>query len=879
MVRRFQSIHGSLVGSFGRRALAAPFIYSIALAVQAQSGNFDRTVTVDISSEPLAAALIDFSKQTGIQVITAGSSVKGLSTHGVHGEMPASSALRHLLEGTSLGFHALGPNTVGIDTTTAKPTNGDGAQPGSAGQSPTATQSDTRGGPPTSPPATAGVQSATSTDMAEILVTARKQSESIIDVPESISVLSGEDLTRMEVQSFTDYASKIPDLSFSYGTGSLGFADSRTVAIRGISGAGTTAIYIDDTPVDEAMDPRVLDIARIEVLKGPQGTLFGEGSLGGAVRLISQQPSFTGNALSYTAAGGTTSHGGSADYDASAIANVVPVDDVVALRAVAFVTHDAGFITRNYPLPNGEAGSSDNQGAKLSFGGSLTALIKINDRFDVTARLLTQNQDNYGLPVAYAPLPDFSVVSLDMDRAVNLQEYANEHWVMPSLQLNYRGDGWDLVSATSYLQRSVTETEDDTEGTVTASQNFFGYTPQPVVEPWYQSFKTQHLTEEIRSSFTGHSYLNGTVGAYYSEVTATNIIGPYEMPGLTAAGLFPTDLGWYSWIKNSTDERALFGEAYISPVESTTLTLGARQYWLHQQYQFYANGLFNGGSSQADTPNGQSGVSPKAAIEYKLDRDASVYASASKGFRAGGGTTPLPPFCAGDLAAIGLNTTTAEKYTSDTVWNYEIGSKMQVLDRRLLLTGALYQVNWTDIQQPVFLPNCGFTFTTNAGAARSRGAEFEMSGQLVSGLTARLGVGYDDAIITEQGRSNEAPGSPVREVPKTTATVSLEYSHPLTSEITGIVSGDSSYIGSSISAINSPTAPLVRPSYSILNLRFGLERGRDELSLFAKNVTNSKANLGDINPIGYVRYQDDVVLPRVAVLQPLTIGIRYRHGF
>jgi len=180
----------------------------------------------------------------------------------------------------------------------------------------------------------------------------------------------------------------------------------------------------------------------------------------------------------------------------------------------------------------------------------------------------------------------------------------------------------------------------------------------------------------------------------------------------------------------------------------------------------------------------------------------------------------------------------------------------------------------------VFLPTCGFTFTTNAGAARSRGAEVELAGQIFPGLDVRAGVGYDNARITEQGRSSALPGSFVHEVPELTATAAATYTQPLTAAIDGFVSTDFSHVGSSTSAISSFSSPLVRPAYNILNLRIGARRNHDELSLYATNVTDARANLGDINPIGYVRYQDDgAILPRVAVLRPFTMGLRFEHGF
>jgi iron complex outermembrane receptor protein len=823
----------------------------------AQADVLSTTASFDIPHQSLPTALVAFSKQSGVQVITTGASVAAYKTAGISGRMAVSEGLQALLKGTPLGFHVLGPHTIGVDSKPEPPKH------------PSSQPEHDFAAPPRAIP------EAQTTEVQEIVVTSRKQKESIIDVPESISVLSNEALTHLGVRSFSDYAAKIPDLSFSYGTGSLGFANSRAIAIRGISGAGTTAIYVDETPVDEAMDPRVLDTERLEVLKGPQGTLFGEGSLGGAVRIVPRKPQLGETDVGYSASAGGTIHGASPNYEANFTGNFSPVDDLVAIRTLGFVSHDAGFVTRSYP-----SGSNDNQGALVSYGGSISALLHFNEQWEVLARVFGQQQQNHGLPVTYAPLPEFEPSSLVMDRTYNIQEYANEHWVMPTVQVNFSGDNWTAVSATSYLDRHVSEAEDATEGTIQASEAFFGYTPEPVEEAWTQSFRTRRLTEELRATVAPGKPLSGTFGVYFSNAHSTNKIGPYLMPGLADSGFFPSNLGWYNDVNSNNRETAIFGELYAQPLDRTTVTLGLRKYWLRQQFNYFADGLFNAGTSQANVPNSQNGVSPKAAIEYKFNHDTSVYTSAAKGFRAGGGTTPLASFCDSDLTAIGLTTESAARYKSDTVWTYEVGAKAQTLDRRVLVTAGLYQINWHDIQQSIFLPTCGYSFTTNAGAARSRGAELEIAGQVLTGLDIRLGVGYDDAKITDQGRSSQPVGSPVHEVPKVTATAAGTYTTSLGANLEGFVSADYSYVGSSLSSISSFYSPLTRPSYSILNLRIGVRRNRDELTMFANNLTDVRANLGDINPVGYVRHDDEGnVLPRVAVTRPLTLGVRYSHSY
>ena len=237
---------------------------------------------------------------------------------------------------------------------------------------------------------------ADSTTLDTVVVTARKRDESLAKVPEAITVFTAQTLEAYNIQSFDDYATKTPNISFAYGGGPTGIADARTVAIRGITGqnlfgtAGATGFYIDDTPVPGSIDPRVLDIDNIEVLKGPQGTLFGESSLGGNVRLITKRPDLSANDIGYMVEAGATSGGGSPDGGAGLIGNLVLIPEVLATRVVMFGNHDAGYLTRTFPTDPASPGTGDpfltvprtsvgNQGAQTTFGGSISTLWKIAD--------------------------------------------------------------------------------------------------------------------------------------------------------------------------------------------------------------------------------------------------------------------------------------------------------------------------------------------------------------------------------------------------------------------------------------------------------------------------------------------------------------------
>ena len=739
-----------------------------------------------------------------------------------------------------------------------------------------------------------------------ITVSARKRDESLATVPVSITVFTGEALENYNIQSFTDYATKTPNVSFSYGGGPTGIADARTVAIRGITGqnlfgtAGATGFYIDDTPVPGSVDPRVLDIDNIEVLKGPQGTLFGESSLGGNVRLITKKPNLTKDEFSFTTQAGMTSGGGSADGGASIIGNLVLAPDKLALRTVLFFNHDAGYLTRTYPDPASPAvtdpslvvprTSVGNQGAVSTFGGSLAALLRVTDNFDATLRVMFQNTSDHGFPATFAPLPSFTP-DYTLNRAFDVQPRASDVWVLPSLDLKYNGQGWSFVSSTSFFYRHTRDLEDSTYGTQQVLTGYYQVTGLPA-QPYLWDGEHFHdqLTEEMRVAFDPVHNLSGTVGAFYSQTHTKFYIPPTYANGLVAAtldntfvGPWPNDEIWTQTNPAVQKDKSIFGELYYKFFDRFTLTAGARRYWLSQETDFTADGFMNFGATPSDPQhNSQSGTDPKVGISYQATDDAMVYASASKGFRAGGAQA-YAPFC----SLTGLPVTDITQLKSDTLWSYEAGTKLQLPHPGLLVSAAAFHIDWKNLQQQVALP-CGYYFDINGGAATINGAEVEIDGHLTRALQVRFGAGYEKTKITDPGALG-IPGIGIQEGSRILGTpawnVSLGgvYTQALNASIDGFVSADYSYTGNSVALLNGGYgAESTRPAYSLANLRFGVDHKESEVSLNIHNLTNSKPNLGDIGYVGYAQYQNyeaGTIIPQVATLQPLTVILQYKQGF
>jgi iron complex outermembrane receptor protein len=737
-----------------------------------------------------------------------------------------------------------------------------------------------------------------------VIVTARKRDESLAQVPISITAFTSQTLEAFNIQSFDDYATKTPNISFAYGGGPTGISDARTVAIRGITGqnlfgtGGATGFYIDDTPVPGSVDPRVLDIDNIEVLKGPQGTLFGESSLGGNVRLITKRPNLTADDLGYMVQAGLTSGGGSADGGAGVMGNIVLIPGTLAVRVVAFGNHDAGYLTRNFPTDPTSPATGDptltvprtsvgNQGAQTSYGGSIAALLKVSENFEARLRIMYQDTDDHGFPATFAPLPEFEPVYA-IQRAFDVQPDAMDRWALPSLELNYHGDGFNIVSSSSYFYRHNHDLEDSTYGTQQILRGpYYDVTTLPN-QPYFWDGEHYHnqVTEELRLSFDPVHNLSGTVGAFFSKTRSLFAIPDTYANGLVAAtvnnmvaGAASNDLIWTQENPGTQNDTSLFGELYYKFLDKFTATLGARQYWLKQTIDYTASGYLNYAPTLSSPQQStQSGLDPKFGLSYQATEAAMFYASASKGFRAGGAQANLP---ACSLPTLPLDDILHLK--SDTLWSYEVGSKVQLPQPGLLVSVAAFHIDWKNLQQQVALP-CGFYLELNGGEARINGAEIELSGRLAPSFQLRFGVGYEKTDINDPGALSDLgvlPGTRILETPALTASVGGVYTQPISSQYDGFISADYSYTGDSISLLNGGSGLLsTRPSYSLANLRFGVQHEKQELSLNLHNLTNAKPNLGDIGYIGYAQFSPaGVVMPQVATLPPLTVILQYKNNF
>jgi outer membrane receptor protein involved in Fe transport len=917
-------------------AVGAAVLWATASA-SAQTPAAGEPRNLSIPAEPLANALNDLAQQSGLQVMFASELVARLKSPEVRGSLTAAEALQRLLGNTGLRFEFVNPHTIAImgpevkhspsgsspapaappdrDSSTKQTTNapvnpGVNAMPRRSffaqllGLS-AACGAALHGGSACAQDAATTAAAADSTTLDTVVVTARKRDESLAKVPEAITVFTSQTLSDYNIQSFDDYATKTPNISFAYGGGPTGIADARTVAIRGITGqnlfgtAGATGFYIDDTPVPGSVDPRILDIDNIEVLKGPQGTLYGESSLGGNVRIVTKKPNLSSDDLGYMVQSGWTSRGGSPDAGAGIIGNIVLSPDILALRVVMFGNHDAGYLTRTFPTDSSSPATGDpylvvprtsvgNQGAQTTYGGSVSMLFKATDSFDARLRVMYQDTDMHGFPATFAPLPAFEPV-YTLDRAFDVQPDAMDRWALPSLDLHYHGNGFDIVSSSSYFYRHTHDLEDSTYGTANTLTNPAGFYQATTLpnQPFLWDGERYHnqATEELRLTWDPIYNLSGTVGAFYSRTRSLFFIPNTYATGLPAAsigsqvGPWPNDLIWTQNNPGTQDDTSIFGEVYYKFLDQFTLTLGARKYWLKQTTDYTADGFLNfGPTPSAPQQNKESGVDPKYGLSYQVTDASMVYASASKGFRAGGAQANFP-----GCPQAGLTVDAITHVKSDTLWSYEVGSKTQLSQPAILLSAAAFHIDWRNLQQQAAL-SCGFYVLLNGGEAKINGAELDISGHLAPPLEVRLGMGFEKTEINDPGILSVVGVTADQRIPETpawTATLGAVYTRPINPRYDGFVSADYSYTGDSVSLLNGGSGSQAeRSPYSLVNLRFGVQHEKSEISLNLHNVTNAKPNLGDIGYLGYAQYSaGGTVIPQVATLQPFTVILQYKNNF
>ena len=644
--------------------------------------------------------------------------------------------------------------------------------------------------------------------MAEITVTATRREESLSKVPISVSAFSQETMDEKGVKDITDLVRFTPGVSIDQ-TG------TNAISIRGISssgGAGTTGIYIDDTPIqmrslgfnpDDTL-PKTFDLDRVEVLRGPQGTLFGSGSEGGTVRYILTQPSVTKDST-YVKSEVSFTQYGDPSYEAGIAQGGPIVDGVLGFRVSAWYRKDGGWIDRVDPTTRAIVDKDANTDESLVL--RLAAMWKPVDTVSVTPSFFYQNRQEHDDSTywpAYSDPDSGHFNNANPDR----NPVPDKFW-LPALKIEADLGKARLISNTSYFHRDETT---GYEGTVynlsfyqglgwPAAVAVLGF-PLPFLHPDeyplidtsgvhlppgltnYRSPATvlnqqRSVTQEIRlESNDPTSRLTWTVGAFWQltrELSLEEIHDPMlndlleNFFGDNALDIFGEDIlpnGDSYYNINTTHDRQLagFGEFTYSLTDQLKLTLGGRIAKTSFDITHFTDGPENFGptltaagvpgtlsASEHETP-----FTPKAGVSYQMDPNHLFYFTYAKGFRVGGANPPLPSYCMDDLIAEGYASGQAPAtFKSDSTQSFEIGSKDSFANIFRVAT-SIYYIKWNDIQQNVYTPgDCGLQFTDNLGKAVAKGFDLQADATL-GAFTLEAAVGYTDARFVATSKNNLA---------------------------------------------------------------------------------------------------------------------------
>jgi iron complex outermembrane receptor protein len=689
--------------------------------------------------------------------------------------------------------------------------------------------------------------SADVTELDAVIVTATKRSESLKDVPQAITVFSGQRLEAINADSLEGLAGYVPGLEMQT------FSPGRTrITIRGISpdeqtGVTTISYYLDEIPLTAAdqrsqTTVRLYDIDQVEVLRGPQGTLYGEGAMGGTIRIVTNKPDATrfGAALKLD---GYSIDKGDTGYVVDGMVNVPLIKDVLAARLAVETRRDAGWIDQTFvSIPDPTVGpparyvaTGKESDVNRSTETSLRAALRFTPTPNFTADLTYIYSD---LDVHSA-----SIASLNSDEHLDFglrpSTSKSNLW---NFTASYDFGAFKLTSTTSYTERD-TWRRDPYEPIV------FGTTAASTLS--FTTFlKSKAFTQEVRAVSRADQRLRWTVGGYYRDGRADSG-GTYDayIPATDANVIFYT----YTDRTDSTT-RAVFGEAELDITDKLTLIAGAR--WFQEEQTAFGGAL----KRKVD------GVTPKATLRYRFNEDLMAYATYSEGYRAGGFNANAGP----------------REYAPDKTLNYEVGAKYVSPDKRLSLSAAAYLIDWKDMQFIQLDSGGFFTFIGNANKASSRGAEAELNYRFTNKLWTQISGNVTEAHLDSDVFGNFTgiipSGTDLPSVPPYKLNAILGYDTTVMGDYSLKLTAGVSFIGPQHTKLeqNGTYTDFLFGGVYVVGSRIGASasgRVRAELSkdnwsaaLYVNNVWNDRTAVGNDNflpTLGQPLYY----------MQPRTIGI------
>jgi iron complex outermembrane receptor protein len=688
----------------------------------------------------------------------------------------------------------------------------------------------------------------------EVVVTAQKRAANIEDVPFSVSATSQAQIVNSGAQNLIDLSRNIA----SFTVADLGPGQSQ-MAIRGISSGQVirdqpgvkeqVGVYLDESPISVALftpDLELFDLDRFEVLRGPQGTLFGAGSEAGTVRYITHQPDLGRYEVTTDASFDSVEYGGRGGMVRGAFN--APLGDTSAVRLVLYYHHLPGFIDAIQPSGAGHEAVNDGDrvGARLSF------LWKPNDELSVTPRVVYQELTTNGYPrvdlynILANPYTTVAPVTLgNLEQYTQQREGLLDQFLLTDLDVAWNFGPATLTSITSYTHRNVRVLRDASQLTGSVTYDVSGASSlAPFTSPELQSLVRMNsplydrtglnvISQEVRVASNGSQNIDWLAGGFFQHVdrhygqdlptpgydafSRTLPLGVFGFPDSAATGA-PADTPFYSDLSYRLKQYAAFGEATWHLTNQWALTGGLRYYKFTEDKNLYFAGVFSAptlGVVPASTDS--SGTSPRFIVSYKPTDDAQLYAQAARGFRLGGINDPINlPLCSPtDRLVFGNN----PNWKDEKTWDYELGAKTQWLDRRVTFNIDVFYSDIKNLQATTTAGTCSSRVVFNVPTARSAGVEMELFARPTVNWDFGVSASYIDAKLTSSVTSTVPPpaGSPpgtpdsvvvvggladgnrLPTAPKTQAAAYIGYTLPLASQRDFFTNFTVQYVGSSFS--------------------------------------------------------------------------------
>ncbi len=774
-------------------------------------------------------------------------------------------------------------------------------------------------------------------ELEEIIVTAEKRESTVQATPIAITALSAGDLLDQNITSVQDLVGTVPGLSArTAGPGQTEYE------MRGLGSSGgsvaTVGFYLDETPLAASavalngrtvIDADLYDLNRTEVLRGPQGTLYGAGSMGGTIKLVTNPPKL-GIYEGSTHADVSQTAGGSTNGNGSLMLNA-PIGEKVALRVVTTEKYISGWIDRNviapgqFPFPTNFGGcgpyyfcdrgnvqaapvADQIKGSNLErfFSGRASLLIQATDNLSITTNFMYQRIDADGYNNYQAP-PNQEAIY----QPYNIMEPYYDAFKLGSLKISYTGMSFaDFTSASSYWKRDVVQNTDSTE----AIQNIFALTTF-VPNLYTEQDDTTQVAQELRLTSKGDGDLQWVGGLFYSDLHSGYLTHNQTVAFANATACFPYGTapncppsGQYNPSNggiaanpegiifndnnpNILKQWAAFGEMSYKLRPDLKLTAGMRFYKFEISNDANQRGAGTATGNATPTVSSVSGSNtsllPKVNLSYEPTSDLTLYSTVSKGSRPGGVNLPIPlsdtsyyycgPADAVHPGGSGPSYLTSQPayYHPDNIWSFEVGEKARFDDRRFTVNADVFYVKWTDIQQLIVL-SCGYPYNANVGNAKSYGPELETSARITDEITVDLAGAYTQAYISEPKNTPGlplAPGTRINNIPQYTGTLAVNYERPLEGDYKLTARLAETYVGQTHDvAYYSETLG----SYGLMDFRLALGKSPWQVALFGTNLTDKHAGLTIDNTV--FAWQQPTIT-RVSTNQPRTIGIGFDTKF